>query len=399
MGKKIPEIRFDYENIVAGSKDLSNTNREAYQLLLDAVHAATGIHFLDDDDDKAIESFPHYPQSAEEAAEMSRLLKEAKDALKDDDDSFIKDEFAKADELIDWATRRHFSFSWFAIIGVIIFSIFLNHMVKDKEEWVDKAKATVESLKNWEKCDTTVKFEDFDVNSVQKYEFNDAKAYKCSKLYNYKTSYISKMEDAQAWREKMDTASTKEIRKKIEENIEHCEKVAEEYRDKYEEYNKMSYREIKKDATKTAKARLEARKDDLNFIRRWCIFFILLTPLYIFACRPFGYTIIKKEEEARNAGFFKKLALGLAGGLAAGAMSMGWYYAVNSSGKIVGDGDTGLNMMVLFTKIGMIVAAVCIICCTAAVMMIYGTITGLIRNYNWKEIIAAAKARIAAARK
>ena len=80
-------------------------------------------------------------------------------------------------------------------------------------------------------------------------------------------------------------------------------------------------------------------------------------------------------------------------------MSMGWYYAVNSSGKIVGDGDTGLNMMVLFTKIGMIVAAVCIICCTAAVMMIYGTITGLIRNYNWKEIIAAAKARIAAARK
>ena len=101
MGKKIPEIRFDYENIVAGSKDLSNTNREAYQLLLDAVHAATGIHFLDDDDDKAIESFPHYPQSAEEAAEMSRLLKEAKDALKDKNDYFINEEFAKMDELLD----------------------------------------------------------------------------------------------------------------------------------------------------------------------------------------------------------------------------------------------------------------------------------------------------------
>lgn len=399
MGKKIPQIRFSYDDIVAGSKDLSNPNIEAYQLLLNAVHAGTGIHFLDDDDEKAIESFPHYPQSAEEAGQMANLLKEAKAALKNKNDSFIKEEFAKMDELLDWATKRHFSFSWFAIIGVIIFSIFLNHMAKDKEEWVEKAKTTVESLKNWEKCDTTVKFEDFDVNSVQKYQFDNAKAYKCSRLHNYKSSYISRMEDAQAWRAKMDTASTKEIRKDIEEKIEHCEKTAEEYRDKYEEYNKMSYKEIKKDATKSAKARLEARKDDLDFIRRWCIFFILLTPLYIFACRPFGYTIIKKEEEARNAGFIKKLAMTLAGGLAAGALSMGWYYAVNSSGKIVGDGDTGLNMMVLFTKIGMIIAAICIICCTAAVLMVYGTVTGLIRNYNWKEIIAAAKAKIAAARK
>lgn len=399
MSKKVPQIQFAYDAVVAGHKDASNPNREAYSLFLEALHTGTGTHFLDDDDDQTPEAFHHYPQSAEEAEKMGELLAKAKAAMKDRKDPLLNEEFAKMEELLAWSSKRHFTFSWFAIIGVIIFSIFLNHMVKDKETSVDKAKAEIERVSNWEKCDTTIKFEDFDIESNHQWLFNNAIAYKCSKLRNAKSSYLSSLENAQTWKTRLDTASTKEIKKDIQEKIEFGEKKAEEYREMYDKYNKMSYKQIRKEAIKDAKERLEYRKDDLKFIRRWFIFFIILIPLYIFACRPFGYTIIKKEEETKNAGFFKKLALGLAGGLATGALTMGWYYAVNSRGKIVGDGDTGLNMMVLFTKIGMLIAALCIICFAAAVMMIYGTFTGLKRNYNWKEIIANAKARYQAARK
>jgi hypothetical protein len=52
--------------------------------------------------------------------------------------------------------------------------------------------------------------------------------------------------------------------------------------------------------------------------------------------------------------------------------------------------DDGTGPVRLAIKVGLFALAVVVFCCVSCFLMLYATITGLIRNYDWKEVKAKA---------
>lgn len=130
---------------------------------------------------------------------------------------------------------------------------------------------------------------------------------------------------------------------------------------------------------------------------RWVLFFAILIPLYFVAQRPYGYTITRLKTESAIVGGIQKLLMGLASGFAVGGLAMQYIptkYVSRSSGRVVQEGDTAEFMSHLVIKFGIIAIGVFIFCSASSLLMIYLTVQGLRRNYNWNDIIAKAKSHI-----
>lgn len=141
-------------------------------------------------------------------------------------------------------------------------------------------------------------------------------------------------------------------------------------------------------------------KSDRSSARKtwfWMMFFIILIPVYIFAQRPYGYTITRTRLESRVLGGIQKVLFAIAGGMAAGALAM--EYEPDTVVKW-SDGSTtresnSANAGIVAIKLMLYAAALAIFCITSSVLMIYLTVQGLRRNYNWEPIIAKGKDYVA----
>ena len=133
----------------------------------------------------------------------------------------------------------------------------------------------------------------------------------------------------------------------------------------------------------------------------------MLIPLYIFASRPYGYTISRYRREEKNLGRIQKVGMWLSGGMLAIEGGIGFVEIVTkwSDGSTTRE-DDGTGPARLVIKFLLIAGAVLIFCFTSTFIMLYATITGLIRNYDWTEVkkkvagaAEAAKAKYDEARK
>lgn len=210
---------------------------------------------------------------------------------------------------------------------------------------------------------------------------------------NCRYNYDNCIKYAEEYANKADTTSNKEWKKDFQKKSKENYKNAEEFQKEYEDINSMNFKRYKSSFGR-CKTSLSRYKGEKRSVLIWNIFFILLIPLYIFAERPYGYSISRHRAEAEKLGGLTMLAYSISGMLMIYSRSIKDAPDIitkYSNGKVVREYDVAGNQMVAARKIILYIIAFALICITSCLIMLYSTIQGLRRNYNWKEIYAKSK--------
>ena len=212
-------------------------------------------------------------------------------------------------------------------------------------------------------------------------------------LYEQKSYYASAVEAADEYAAKADTAQSRDVRKSLEERRDESLDHAKEYRKEFDRINKMDFKDIKKMALDEYGSWLKSSKAEKRAVRAWNIFFIILIPVYIFAERPYGYTMTRTRAESSTLRGISKFTYALSAMMMGSAASISWIQTVRkySDGRTESTFDAGTNAHVMIMKACLYIAAFALVCVVSCILMLYMTIQGLRRNYNWAPLLAKAK--------
>lgn len=364
-------------------------NAKAYGYLYQAVTTQAGT-------DKGIDDV--YPETALETEQMRALVDKARKARVDMSDQYLKICLDELDEILDWSSTRHWNFQWQVILGVILTILFLSWRVDQKQESVENRQENVAAVEGWEETDTVLNWDTtpedlYSPAGFVKYANLSAKNYKLLSLYEQKSSYASAMEAADEYAAKADTAQSRDVRKSLEERRDESLAHAKECRKEFDRINKMDFKDIKKMALDEYGSWVKSAKAEKRAVRAWNIFFIILIPVYIFAERPYGYTMTRTRAESSTLRGISKFTYTLSAMMLGSAASIGWIRTVTkySDGRTESSYDAGTNAPVMIMKAGLYIAAFALICVVSCILMLYMTIQGLRRNYNWAPLMAKAK--------
>ena len=364
-------------------------NAEAYGYLYQAVTTQAGT-------DKGIDDI--YPETALETEQMRVLVDKARKARVDMSDQYLKICLDELDEILDWSSTRHWNFQWQVILGVILTVAFLSWRVDQKQESVEDRQELVAEVENWEETDTVLSWDTtpddlYSPVGFVNYAHLSAKNFKLLSLYEQKSYYASAMEAADEYAAKADTAQSRDVRKSLEERRDESLAHAKECRKEFDRINKMDFKDIKKMALDEYGSWVKSAKAEKRAVRAWNIFFIILIPVYIFAERPYGYTMTRTRAESSTLRGISKFTYALSAMMLGSAASISWIQTVRkySDGRTESTYDAGTNAPVMIMKACLYIAAFALVCIVSCILMLYMTVQGLRRNYNWAPLLAKAK--------
>ena len=297
-------------------------NAEAYGYLYQAVTTKSGTPKGIDD---------AYPQTAQETAQMQALLQKAKNARVDNDDRYFDICAADLESILDWSSKRHWNFQWQVILGVVLTLLFLSWRADRKMKNTESNQEKVDAVEAWVPADTTLSWDETPVYGRDAVStglitegYLDPISYKLYSLYQQKINYASSMSFAEDYASRADTASTADSRKALERHAKESLAEAQESRDEFDRINGMDFDEIQEMALDQYGSWVESAKNEKRRIRSWTIFFILLIPLYIFAERPYGYTITRTRAESETLRGISKVAFVLGAMMYGSAKAIPW---------------------------------------------------------------------------
>ena len=337
-------------------------NAEAYGYLYQAVTTQAGT-------DKGIDDI--YPETALETEQMRALVDKARKARVDMSDQYLKICLDELDEILDWSSTRHWNFQWQVILGVILTVIFLSWRVDQKQESVEGRQEKVAAVEGWEETDTVLNWDTtpddlYSPAGFVKYAHLSAQNFKLLSLYEQQDKSLAN---------------------------------AKEYRKEFDRINKMDFKDIKKMALDKYGSWVKSAKAEKRAVRAWNIFFIILIPVYIFAERPYGYTMTRTRAESSTLRGISKFTYALSAMMMGSAASISWILTVRkySDGRTESTLDAGTNAPVMIMKACLYIAAFALVCVVSCILMLYMTIQGLRRNYNWAPLLAKAKSAASSA--
>ena len=364
-------------------------NAEAYGYLYQAVTTQAGT-------DKGIDDI--YPETALETEQMRALVDKARKARVDMSDQYLKICLDELDEILDWSSTRHWNFQWQVILGVILTVAFLSWRVDQKQESVESRQEKVAAVEGWAETDTVLNWDTtpedlYSPAGFVKYAHLSAQNFKLLSLYEQKSYYASAVEAADEYAAKADTAQSRDVRKRLEEQQDKSLAHAKECRKEFDRINKMDFKDIKKMALDEYGSWVKSAKAEKRAVRAWNIFFIILIPVYIFAERPYGYTMTRTRAESSTLRGISKFTYALSAMMMSSAASISWIQTVRkySDGRTESTLDAGTNAHVMIMKACLYIAAFALVCVVSCILMLYMTIQGLRRNYNWAPLLAKAK--------
>lgn len=375
-------------------------NAKAYDLLDQAmvtsshVTAASSKHFKEGG---TVDIDDVYPITLEETQEMEQLLNQAEEVAGNPSEPFFAERLRELRYIIYWSKKRHWNFSWSIIIGVLITVWFLSYQAGEKEKRANSSEVLVSQVESWSERDTTVTMREeasAHANKLFDERFHHANAYKAYILnQEYGRNYYSYVQSANNYKAKADTASVAAQKKDFLKWAKESEESAKVYLKGYEKLNAMSYKEVKKMALNEVKGQSKSAKSSARTVLFWNIFFLLLIPVYIFADRPYGYMLSRTRTEARVLGGIKKWGFALAGGIVGIAAGIGFVDVVTkwSDGTTTRE-DDGSGPLRLGFKILLLAAALILFCAISCFLMLYTTVQGLRRNFDWKSSMATVNA-------
>ncbi|MDE6648882.1 MAG: hypothetical protein K2K45_03025 [Muribaculaceae bacterium] len=304
---------------------------------------------------------------------------------------------------IDFAGSRHWTFQWQIIVGAIISVFILNWCSSNKEEDIKQQETIVENINAWQPNDTTIEMESFKTHDIaSKFIsvcYESPTKYKALLLERAGRKYYSTEGLPEYYEKEINNPSASdEWREKCKENLKEAKETwptkKKELLAEYDRVSKLKFNDIQQLALQEATKKLDSHKSSRSNMKFWFWFLIICIPLYIIACRPYGYTMNKYELEAKTLNVIQRIGLWLSGGLVAvaGALQFRTIITKWSDGRTTSS-DDGMGPAIAAAKIALIVGAVLVFCFTCCFIMAYATIVGLIRNYNWAAIISGAKKR------
>ena len=388
----------DVRKIQEEQKD--SVNAKAYEYMVEAM-AVSANYMNDTITDEGVRMDDVYPTTYEETMKMDELLDKSERAVKDDNDEEYNKMIVDLRGIVGWSRRRHFNFSWGIILGTIITVVAVMYWSNSDKETKAHRKAQYEAVQAWElpadeagidynKMMDTIDYQD---------QFRGAAEYKAYQMKAKAENIKSQQEYAVKYRAQADTASTKDAQKKYLSWAKESDKKVEKYQKDLDEIKAWDLEDAKKAAVKQQKRWYRSASKAAAFSYCLMIFFLLLIPLYIFANHSWGYVITRTREESELLDKIKRWGYSIAAGLfgAAAAMEATEHYRVHwSDGSTTHETET--NWAVVAIKVMLLIAALAIVAIVSTGIMIYSTIVGLKRNYDWKAIYAAAKDKAVAAK-
>lgn len=343
--------------------------------------------------------------SRKKLEDAEELMASVSDLSKENPDALDGNRIGELAADINFAGSRHWTFQWQIIVGAIISVLILNWCSRDKQEDIAKQEAVVATVEAWQPNDTTIAMSDFKSTGgmyASKFIsvcFESPNKYKALLLERVGRKYYVAEGSAAEYEKDMNRATSDEDREKYRQRM---EKAKAEWPDKkvelaaeYDRVSKLKFEDIKKLALEDANKQLTGHKSSKGRMEFWFWFLIICTPLYIFACRPYGYSMNKYSTEAKALNSLQRIGLWLSGGLVAVAGALQFTTIVTKwSNGTTTKSDDGMGPAIAAAKVALIVAAVLVFCFTCCFIMAYATIVGLIRNYNWVQIFSAAKNRL-----
>ena len=398
--REIGAVGFSMDDVRQVQDQKDSVNAKAYDYMVEAMSVSAN-YMGDTITDEGVRLDDVYPTTYEETMKMDELLDKSERAVKDENDDEYNKMIVELRGIVGWSRRRHFNFSWGIIFGTIITVAAVMYWSNSDKETKANRKAQMEAVKAWElpgdesglnyqKMMDTIQYND---------QFRGAAEYKAYHMKSKAESIKSQQEYAQKYRAQADTASTKEAQKKYLGWAKDSDKKVEKYQKELEEIQGWDLKDAKKAAVKQQTRWYRSASKAAAFSYCLMIFFLLLIPLYIFANHSWGYVITRTREEQEMLDKIKKWGYSIAAGLfgAAAAMEATEHYRVHwSDGSTTHETET--NWAVVVIKVMLLIAALAIVAIVSTGIMLYSTIVGLKRNYDWKAIYAAAKNKAVAAK-
>lgn len=377
------------------AQERSPLNEEAYGLL-DAAMTTSSHITVEDKNNDAVDVDDVYPCSEAECDEMDRLLDEAKAALKDPDDTFFHDRYNELREIVAWSREKHWTFKWSLIAGCIL-SIFIMFYISgevagDRRRIENK----VNTIKNWQKKDTTIAFADCRTDSLV-YSIADANLHKAHRLGTIKMNYENALEKVEDYKQKLDTVQDRERKKHIKEQIKDYENKAKAYLERYEDTNDMKFKKYRDSVVKSYKDELRAARRLDRFVWLICIYVLLLTPFYIYSSHQYGYYITRYRAENARLDKFQKIGFAFASFLLGTSLALQFFpetkvTTIYSSGRRETHTESNpLDIAIIVLKLILLAAAACVFSFVCIFIMSYVTITSFKRNHDWSKVSEATK--------
>lgn len=359
-------------------------NAAAYRLMLEAMTTSSNIT------EKALHRGKvriedTYPVTAEETRQMSALLDEAGRVAGNPGNSEFRDRLDELRGIVNWSGKRHWNMQWPILLGVIVSVFVLWRFSTVRQDKVDDIQAMVTRVENWISCDTVIPMNR--IRAVDaKGKYDNAKLYKQARLYELYQQHAANMEMRNTYLASKDTAVTAES-KNLYQKLADDKKLDAGINVKdYNNMNKTGFDGVRAMALDELQTSLDAASSSAFKYRFWNIFFIVLIPFYILAERPYGYSISRHRVEARVVGGIRMLAFRLASFLA------GDMFAGRKADAEVKEEDGAsrksvpFNILLAILRIILLVVALIVVCVVSCLLMLYMTVVGLYRNYDWSPV-------------
>ncbi len=371
-------------------------NEKAYEFLDAAMCTSSNITAIDENN-QTVNIDDVYPCSEAECDEMDRLLDRAQGEVKDKNDKYFKERYDELRDIVKWSRKKHWTFKWSLIAGCIL-SIFIMFYIS-AEVAGDRRKIEnkVNTVKNWEKQDTTIAMADLKLDSIP-YDIKRANVHKAHTLGGLKSRYERSLEEVASYKAKLDTVQDRERKKYLKERLKHHEEKAESYLKQYEKVNDMKFKKYRKYVVKSMKDELRAARWLDRIVWLICIYVLLLTPFYIYSSHQYGYYITRYRAESARLDKFQKIGFAFASFLLGASLALQFFpetkvTTIYSGGRTETHTESNpLDIAIMILKLVLLAAAACVFSFVCIFIMSYVTITAFKRNHDWSKVAAATAA-------
>ncbi|MBR0310154.1 MAG: hypothetical protein IJQ97_04650 [Paludibacteraceae bacterium] len=392
-------VGFSMEDVREVQNKQNDVNAEAYQYMVEAM--AVSANYMGDtiSEQGEVRMDDVYPTSLDETLRMDALLDKSERALKDENDEEYNKMITDLRGIVGWSRKRHYNFSWGIILGTIITVMVVVKWASGDQRQKGIAEANMERIDKWDVKTDTMTLEQAR-DSVKNGVRITTPIYHKAKMMAYYEHEVEYYKDLVArYETQADTATIKENKQSYLKEAKYQKEKQEENEKALQSVSKWNLKDAQKDAYKRAKDSYKTLSAAAAFSWVIMIFFLMLIPVYIFANHSWGYIITKYREESELLEKIKQFGYKAAIGLFGASLAM-QFIPESTVTTYYSDGSTStrtdsnpMNMMIAAIKIGLLIAAIAIVALVSTGIMIYSTIVGLKRNYDWKAIYAGAKAK------
>lgn len=340
-----------------------------------------------------------YPTSPEEIDRMEDLIQQAQASADDPNYEQFNERIRDLKEVVHYSRKRHRTWKLALIAGSILGACIFWYFSNLDQESVQNRQKDVKIVELWQKADTTIAYQKMDTvlwerNLNYNERLNGANAYKAYYLTDYNQRAESSRLNSAKYKQQADTASTDERKKAYLKSSEKEQEDYEKYKKRFEELAAKDFKAVKELALKDTQGAVDSMKSSSNTKRAWMIYLIILIPLYIISGYPRGYILSRHRRQASLMRGLQKWGFRLAAfffgvGLAMQLLPDDIVKYRYSNGYTETRREVNpANFIYIVMKIGLMVVGVFIFCFISVFIMTIETVTGLIRNFNWQEILS-----------